>query len=152
MHEGFVIPVKFDVEYLNWLLKPTSTLKYFKGTSTWNQPFYCLKSAPLSPRRISNPPPTLKTVLPPVSEDRLKWISFVFGSFIINNWRIKYLVLSRNCLNYWSFCLSCIFSECIEVLLMHGATILVHDSVTKRTPLHASGNGARFLKSLKNAQ
>ena len=34
MHEGFVIPVKSDVEYLNWLLKPTSTLKYPKGTST----------------------------------------------------------------------------------------------------------------------
>ena len=33
MHKGFVIPVKSDVEYLNWLLKPTSTLKYFKGTS-----------------------------------------------------------------------------------------------------------------------
>ena len=35
MHGGFVIPVKSDVEYLNWLLKPTSTLKYFKGTSTF---------------------------------------------------------------------------------------------------------------------
>ena len=34
MHEGFVIPGKSDVEYLNWLLKPTSTLKYFKRTST----------------------------------------------------------------------------------------------------------------------
>ena len=35
MHEGFVIPVKSDVEHLNWLLKPTLTLKYFKGTSTF---------------------------------------------------------------------------------------------------------------------
>ena len=34
MHEGFIIPVKSNVEYLNWLLKPTSTLKYFKSTST----------------------------------------------------------------------------------------------------------------------
>ena len=34
MHEGFVIPVKSNVEYLNWLLKPTNTLKYFKGTNT----------------------------------------------------------------------------------------------------------------------
>ena len=34
MHELFVIPIKSDVEYLNWLLKPTSTLKYFKVTST----------------------------------------------------------------------------------------------------------------------
>ena len=34
MHKGFVIPVKSNVEYLNWLLKPTSTLKYFKRTST----------------------------------------------------------------------------------------------------------------------
>ena len=34
MHEGFVIPAKSDVEYLNWLLKPISTLKYFKSTST----------------------------------------------------------------------------------------------------------------------
>ena len=34
MHEGIVIPVKSDIEYLNRLLKPTSTLKYFKGTST----------------------------------------------------------------------------------------------------------------------
>ena len=34
MHSGFVVPVKSDVEYLNWLLKPTSTLKYFKSTST----------------------------------------------------------------------------------------------------------------------
>ena len=34
MHEGFVIQVKSDVEYLNWLLKSTSTLKYFKGNSS----------------------------------------------------------------------------------------------------------------------
>ena len=34
MHEGFVIPVKSKIEYLDRLLKPTSTLTYFKGTST----------------------------------------------------------------------------------------------------------------------
>ena len=30
-------------------------------------------------------------------------------------------------------------AECVESLIMQGATILVHDSVSKRTPLHASG-------------
>ena len=89
LHEGFVIPVKSSVSYLSWLLKPTSNLKYFKGTNIlwniskvlvlWNQPFYCLKSAPLSPGRISNPPPTLKTVLPPVSKDWLNINLFCFG-------------------------------------------------------------------------
>ena len=29
--------------------------------------------------------------------------------------------------------------ECVESLVMQGATILVHDSVSKRTPLHAAG-------------
>ena len=50
MHDGFVIQVKFDVEYLNWLLKSTSTLKYLKGTSSFeinsfivfNQPRFSL--------------------------------------------------------------------------------------------------------------
>ena len=31
-------------------------------------------------------------------------------------------------------------AECVESLIMQGATIIVHDSVSKRTPLHASGN------------
>ena len=34
MHSGFVIPLMSDVEYSNWLLKSTSTFKYFKSTST----------------------------------------------------------------------------------------------------------------------
>ena len=33
MHEGFEIPVKSDVEYLNWLLK----FAYFKSTSTFEK-------------------------------------------------------------------------------------------------------------------
>ena len=83
MHEGIVIPVKSDVEYSNWLLKPastlkyfkiTSTLKYFKGTSTLKL-FWIIPAFPCG--RIWNPPPTLKTVLPPVSKDWLNiWEHF----------------------------------------------------------------------------
>jgi hypothetical protein len=32
-----------------------------------------------------------------------------------------------------------ICSECVEILLMHGATVLIHDAVLGRTPLHAAG-------------
>ena len=35
--------------------------------------------------------------------------------------------------------LNFIFSECVEILLMHGATVYVHDAVLRRTPLHAAG-------------
>jgi hypothetical protein len=35
--------------------------------------------------------------------------------------------------------LLCIYSECVEILLMHGATVVVHDAVMRRTPLHAAG-------------
>lgn len=30
--------------------------------------------------------------------------------------------------------------ECVETLLLQGATILVQDGQTRRTPLHAAGN------------
>ena len=30
-------------------------------------------------------------------------------------------------------------AECVESLVMQAATILVHDSVSKRTPMHAAG-------------
>ena len=33
------------------------------------------------------------------------------------------------------------YTECVETLLLQGATILVHDNITRRTPLHAAGNG-----------
>lgn len=33
----------------------------------------------------------------------------------------------------------CLCSECVEILLMHGATVLLHDAVMRRTPLHAAG-------------
>ena len=33
----------------------------------------------------------------------------------------------------------CVCSECVEILLMHGATVLLHDAVMRRTPLHAAG-------------
>ena len=49
MHEGFVIPVKFDIEYLNRLLKPTSTLKYFKGTSTFEINRFIVLTQPALP-------------------------------------------------------------------------------------------------------
>ena len=32
------------------------------------------------------------------------------------------------------------YTECVETLLLQGATILVHDNITRRTPLHAAGN------------
>lgn len=31
-------------------------------------------------------------------------------------------------------------TECVETLLLQGATILVHDNISRRTPLHAAGN------------
>ncbi|KAH3720653.1 hypothetical protein DPMN_063556 [Dreissena polymorpha] len=31
-------------------------------------------------------------------------------------------------------------TECVETLLLQGATILVYDNVARRTPLHAAGN------------
>ena len=31
------------------------------------------------------------------------------------------------------------YTECVETLLLQGATILVHDNITRRTPLHAAG-------------
>lgn len=30
-------------------------------------------------------------------------------------------------------------TECVETLLLQGATILVHDNISRRTPLHAAG-------------
>ena len=31
------------------------------------------------------------------------------------------------------------YTECVETLLLQGSTILVHDNITRRTPLHAAG-------------
>jgi len=30
-------------------------------------------------------------------------------------------------------------TECVETLLLQGATILVHDNISRRTPLHSAG-------------
>ena len=37
------------------------------------------------------------------------------------------------------------YTECVETLLLQGATILVHDNITRRTPLHAAGSVNRTL-------
>ena len=31
-------------------------------------------------------------------------------------------------------------TECVETLLLQGASIVVHDNISRRTPLHAAGN------------
>ena len=56
----------------------------------WNQGFCCLKSPPLSLSRISNPPPTLKTVLlPPVSKNRLNiWLNSDFFWELYIKWKL----------------------------------------------------------------
>ena len=74
MHEGFV-KKGFSNLLVPWNISKVLVL--------WNQPFYCLKSAPLPPGRISNPPPTLKTVLPPVSKD---WLNINFFCFWFMNY------------------------------------------------------------------
>ena len=70
-----------EFEIINTLkcLKTTSSLKYFKIYQLNKykyQRFYCLESSPLSPWWNS---PTLKIVLPPVSEHWFDIISFCFG-------------------------------------------------------------------------
>jgi len=39
-------------------------------------------------------------------------------------------------------------TECVETLLLQGATILVHDNISRRTPLHAAGKSLFQLSSL----
>lgn len=39
-------------------------------------------------------------------------------------------------------------TDCVETLLIQGAKILVHDNITRRTPLHAAGEcGAGLCKT-----
>ena len=35
--------------------------------------------------------------------------------------------------------------DCVEALVMQGATILVNDSVSKRSPLHAAGKSRQMF-------
>ena len=41
------------------------------------------------------------------------------------------------------------YTECVETLLLQGSTILVHDNITRRTPLHAAGNFVTFFMKKK---
>ncbi len=38
--------------------------------------------------------------------------------------------------------------DCCESLVIQGATVMVHDSITKRTPLHSAGNNTGWSKGL----
>ena len=43
------------------------------------------------------------------------------------------------CTSY-SFKIPIIFRDIVDYLLSSGASVVVHDIITKRTPLHAAGN------------
>ena len=49
------------------------------------------------------------------------------------------MVTSQSKKYYYYYCY-CIFRDIVDYLLANGASLIVHDLVTKRTPLHAAGN------------
>ena len=131
MHEGFVIPVKFDIEYLNRLLKPTSTLKYFKGTSTFEiNRFIVLTQPALSWENFKSA--ILKIVIVWAVKSRKKFmengkrvfitykdthwtcISFVLSSWIINEF-FKLLQAAYTLLILQSFINDVCNFNCVQI-------------------------------------
>ena len=68
------------------------------------------------------------------------WVIFVLPFKVVLHWTLLLLEdTSEAPIRILPCTLYLILRDVVEFLLNNGASLLVHDSVTKRTPLHASG-------------